>query len=111
MTDWAAKRLAELEAVAPIRREKKEPFAKVPLWWAAEAAKATRTPKALVWVELLHVAWKAKSLTFPFPCGKLERKGVSRETRRRALRELEAVGLIRVGWRHGKTPLVTIAVL
>jgi hypothetical protein len=108
MNDWAKKRLAELEAAAPVKREKKEPFAKVPLRWAAEAVKATRTPKALVWIELLHLAWKAGGPTFPVPCGKLEKKGVDRTTRRRALRELEAAGLIQVAWKHGKTPLVTL---
>jgi hypothetical protein len=111
MNDWAKKRIRELRAAAPAQRKRAEPFVKVPLWWAEAAAKATRTPKALVWVELLHVSWKTKKLTFPLPCGKLEKKGVSRETRRRALRELEAAGLIKVAWRHGKTPAVTILIL
>ena len=73
--------------------------------------KPARTPKALVWVELLHVSWKTGSRTFPLPCGRLEKKGVGRETRRRALRELEAAGLISVTWQHGKTPIVSIVVL
>ena len=111
MNDWARKRIQELKAAAPVKRKKAEPFVRVPLWWAEAAAKATRTPKALVWVELLHVSWKTKRLTFPLPCGRLEKKGVSRETRRRALRELGAAGLIKVVWQHGKTPIVTIVVL
>jgi hypothetical protein len=93
------------------RKRQREAFVKVPLWWAQAAAKATRTPKGLVWVELLHVAWKAKSLTFSLPAGQLEKKGVPRETRRRALRELEAAGLIKVAWLHGKTPHVSIVLL
>jgi hypothetical protein len=98
-----------LDTPAPTKREKKkEPFAKVPLRWAEEAAKATRTPKALVWIELLHAAWRKGGPTFPFPCGKLEKRGVDREVRRRALHQLEAAGLIRVAWQHGKTPVVTI---
>jgi len=109
MNDWVKKRLAELEAAAPVKREKKEPFAKVPLRWAAVAARATKTTKCLVWIELLHMAWRKGSPTFPLPCGKLEKRGVSRETRRRALRELETAGLIQVEWKHGKTPVVTIA--
>ncbi len=111
MNDWAEKRMQKLKAAAPVKRKKAEPFVKVPLWWAEAAAKATKTTKSLVWVELLHVSWKTKRLTFSLPCGKLEKKGVSRETRRRALRELEAAGLINVTWRHGKTPVVTIVVL
>jgi hypothetical protein len=93
-------------------KQRKEPaFGKVPLWWAAEAAKATKTPKALVWVRLLHLSWKAKSLTFPLPNGKLESDGVSRFAKYRALRELEAAGLIVVERRHGKTVMVSIVCL
>ena len=89
----------------------KEQFVKVPLWWAEAAAKATNTPKALVWVRLLHLSWKAKSLTFPVPNGKLEKAGVPRYVKYRALRELEVAGLITVERRHGKTAVVTIVVL
>jgi hypothetical protein len=41
----------------------KDLFVKVPLWWAAAAAKATRTPGFMVCIELLHASWKAKSVT------------------------------------------------
>jgi hypothetical protein len=92
-------------------KKPKEPFVKVPLWWAAEAAKATKTPKAMVWIQLLHIAWKADSSTFPLPNGKLDNKGVSRFAKYRALRELEVAGLIVVERRHGKTPLVSIVCL
>jgi hypothetical protein len=111
MDDWAKQRLAQLHAAAPTKRKKPELFVKVPLWWAAKAAKATKTPKALVWVRLLHLAWKAKSLTFPLPNGKLEDNGVSRFAKYRALRELEAAGLIVVERRHGKTVMVSIVAL
>jgi hypothetical protein len=90
---------------------KSGPFVKVPLWWAVEAAKATKTPKALVWIRLLHMVWKTNSPTFPLPNGKLENEGVSRFAKYRALRELEAAGLIVVERRHGKSPLVSIVCL
>jgi hypothetical protein len=93
------------------KRQKEPPFVKVPLWWAAAAVKATKTPKALVWIRLLHLSWKAKSLTFPLPNGKLESDGVSRFAKYRALRELEAAGLIVVERRHGKTMVVSIVCL
>ena len=93
------------------KRRKEPPFVKVPLWWAAEATKATKTPKALVCIELLHRAWKAKSSTFSLPNGRLSKNGVSREIKRRALRDLEAAGLITVERRHGKTARVTLVVL
>jgi hypothetical protein len=111
MNEWAKKRLQELKAAAPVKRKKADPFVKVPLWWAEAAAKATRTLKALVWIELLHAVWKAKSATFSFPSGKLNKRGASRHTKRRALRELEAAGLITIEWRKGKNPIVTLVAL
>lgn len=92
-------------------RKSKDAFVKVPLWWAAEAAKATRMPRMLVLVELLYRSWKAKSLTFPLPNGTLEKKGVGREAKRRVLRDLEAAGLVTVDRCHNKAPLVTLVVL
>jgi hypothetical protein len=111
MDDWAKRKLAELRAATPAKRKKAEPFVKVPLWWAVEAAKATNTAKALVWIELLHASWKAKSLTFPLPNGRLKKAGVSRFVKYRVLRELEKAKLITVKWRHGKSAVVTLVVL
>jgi hypothetical protein len=62
---WHEQRRRELEARAPAKRKKGEPFVKMPLWWAAAAAKASRSPGMVVCVELLRAAWKANSLTFP----------------------------------------------
>ena len=84
---------------------------KVPLWWAEAAARATRTPKAFVWVWLLHLAWEAKSSTFPLPNERIEKRGVGRQAKRRALCELEAAGLITVQRRSRKTPIVTLVCL
>jgi hypothetical protein len=83
-------------------------FVKVPLWWAEQAARATGTPKAFVWIWLLHLAWKAKSNTFPLPNGQLRDHSVHRNTKDRALRELEAAGLIQVIRKTRKTPVVTL---
>ena len=108
---WYVRRRRELEAAAPVKRKKVEPFVKVPLWWIAEATKATNTRKALVCIELLHAAWKAKRMTFPLPNGRLEKLGVSREAKRRALYELERAGLITVDRPTRKTPIVTLVLL
>jgi hypothetical protein len=89
----------------------KDPFVKVPLWWAEAAAKATRTPRFMVCIELLHASWKAKSLTFPASNRRLEKAGVSREVKRRVLRDLEAAGLITIERRRGCSPRVTLVVL
>jgi hypothetical protein len=92
-------------------KSKKDPFVRLPLWFAVEAAKATKTPAALVWVELVYQSWKAKSLTFPLSNGRLKKAGVSREIKRRALRDLERAGLIMVERRHGRAPRVTLVAL
>jgi hypothetical protein len=109
---WHVRRLRELEAMAPVKRKREvEPFVKVPLWWAAAAAKAVRAPDMLVCIELLRASWKAKSLTFPLPNGRLKRAGVSRKIKSRVLRDLEGAGLIVVDGRHGKTPNITLTAL
>jgi hypothetical protein len=105
------RRRCELEARAPVKRKQAEEFVKVPRWWAAEAAKATRMPRMLVLLELLHRSWKARSLTFPLPNGSLGKKGAGREAKRRVLRDLERAGLITVERRHRKAPIVTLVVL
>jgi hypothetical protein len=91
--------------------EQKDPFVKLPLWWANAAAKATKTPRAVVWVALVYTAWRKRSLTFSLPNGQLKKLGVSREVKRRALRDLEKAGLIVVDRRHGKSPQVVIVAL
>jgi len=108
---WYLRRRRELEAAAPVKRKKTETFVKVPMWWFAAAAKATNTPRALVCIELLYASWKAGSLTFPLPNGRLKIQGVSRETKRRALADLEQAGLITVERRARKTVIVTLASL
>ena len=90
------------------RKRQREQFVKIPLWWAEQAARATKTPQAYVWIWLLRLAWEAKAKTFPLPNQKLRQAGVSCEIKRRALAKLEVAGLLKVERRHGKTPVVTL---
>jgi hypothetical protein len=108
---WSVKRLRELEVAAPVKRRKTEAFVKVPLWWIARATKATNTGRALVCIELLYAAWKAKRPTFPLPNGRLTKLGINRNTKRRALYDLERAGLITVERPPHKTPIITLVVL
>jgi hypothetical protein len=92
-------------------KTKKDAFIKVPLWWAEQAAQATKTPQAMVWLWLLHLSWKEHSPTFKLPNGRLAVRGVSHDAKRRALQNLETAGLIQVFRERGKSPTVTLLYL
>ena len=108
MDALAERRQSESEEEAPKKKRKVEPFVKVPLWWIQQAATTTKSSTTLVCIELLHRSWKAKSPTFPLPNGNLRKLGVSREIKRRVLRDLERDGLITVERPTRKTPIVTL---
>jgi hypothetical protein len=108
MDDFAKRRLAELHAAAPVKREKAKPFAIVELEAAAKAFAAMKCPKAMIYVWLMHQARKTGKRVVPVPSGALARLGVLRETKRRGLRELEAGGVIAVNWKSRKTPVATL---
>jgi hypothetical protein len=94
-------------AAGPTKR-KAEPFVQVPLWWIERMTRATGTARAFVGLWLLYLAWKTKSNKVTLPNGQLEARGVSRKVKSRALRQLEAAGLIKVSRRKYKTPTVTL---
>jgi hypothetical protein len=108
VNDWAKQRKAKLEAVAPVKRKKVAKFSKVPLSWATEAAAATNTRKAMMWVWLLHRSWERNSLTITVPGNTLQKYGITRGIKRRALLELEEAGLITVERRASKNPIATL---
>jgi hypothetical protein len=94
---------------APVKRKKKaEPFVQVPLWWIETAAKDIRSPTTLVLIELLRARWKTQSSTFPLSNARLRKLGVSREVKRRVLRDLERRPVILVERSRGKAPRVTL---
>jgi hypothetical protein len=108
MNEYAKKRIAELEAMAPTGRTKKtDAFIKVPLWFAAVGAEATRSPALLVVVYVLYCGWKAKGRSFVLANGWLERRGVSRKVKSRVLHALERYQLITVKRRPRKNPRIT----
>ena len=51
----------------PSKAKARDSFVQVPLWWAEQAAQATKTPQAMVWLWLLHLSWKEHSPTFTLP--------------------------------------------
>lgn len=109
MDEWVKRRLVELEAKAPVKHKKVKPFvSRIELGTAAKAFAATGCTKAMVWLWLLHQAWKTGKKTIIVPNGALAEYGVSRKVKYSALRQLEEAGLIIVEWRSRKTPVVTL---
>ena len=79
----------------------------VPLTQAAMMAKATKTTKAMVWLVVLYEWWANKGKPFTLSNKKLAGYGVTHDTKRRALRELEAAGFITVKQDGKCAPVVT----
>ena len=59
---------------------------------AEQAARATSTPKAFVWIWLLHMAWRVNNSTFTISNEQLRTFGVHRNSKYQVLRELERAG-------------------
>ena len=85
-------------------------FAPVGLEWAAEIAKRTRSPAFAVKIALAYMIWRTGSHTFSLTNTLLDRLGVSREGKRRALANLERDGVIQVEKRGRRAPIVTVLV-
>jgi hypothetical protein len=86
------------------QRGKEEEFVKLMGWWAARAGEDAKQEEVLLCYELLRRAWKKPGESFVLP----NRKGVSRKLRYRALRNYERAGMLKVEWRRGKSPIITL---
>jgi hypothetical protein len=103
---------ADIRADPPVKRtrDKANDFAQVPLKWAADVAKATNSPGYMVLVLLAYLAWKTKSPTFILSNDHLNRYGIKREVKHRALARLEKAGVILVQRRGRRAPLITLLI-
>ena len=81
-------------------KQKQQAFAIIPLWWAERGGLV----EVLVCTDLLHRAWKAKGKSFILP----NPRGVDPKIKYRVLRKLEQSGLVKVEWRTGKSPTITM---
>jgi hypothetical protein len=110
MDDYAKRRLAELHAAAPAKHKKTAAFAVILLQEAAKAFAVANCPKATLWLWLwlLHQTRKTGKRTVAVPNGAVAKYGISREMKRRALRQWEAAGLVAVERGSRKTPVVTL---
>jgi DNA-binding FadR family transcriptional regulator len=71
-------------------------------------AQAARSPRTVIMVMLMHLAWQAKGQPFPFTNEALKKYGVSRNVKRKVLAALEAEGLIKVERSRTRSPIVTV---
>ena len=94
----------EVKGLRPMKRRWTRAFALMPLKETASMFGAMNQPKAMVATVLCYQAWKAKGKPFALSNALLARYGVHRNTKYRALTELEAAGLIRLE-RRGKQAL------
>ena len=105
--DWSKIRVREFWQDG-LPRKRAEPFALLPLGWAAQAAAATNTRRALVWVWLVQQARRTGCNTVTTSNEALASYGVSRKMKTLALRQLQEAGLVTVERPPGKAPIVTL---
>jgi hypothetical protein len=86
-----------------------EPFLQIPHKAIVAGSKVLRgTKQFLVWLYLFHRVWADKRRTVALPNQTLSTWGVGRREKYKALRKLEAAGLIAVEWRQRRSPIVTL---
>jgi hypothetical protein len=92
---------------AKIRKRRRQ-FVMVPMWWVeklGEAPLATGSTHQVA-CYLWHLDWKNHGKPFKLPNGMLQYDGICRQSKWRALVDLERRGLITVGRRRRKSPII-----
>jgi hypothetical protein len=102
--------LAVKQAVAPAKIEKRsKDFVRFPMSWYERLKKPPATGVTLlVALHLLHLDWRNHGKPFTLANGMLEFDGISRQSKWRALGELEKRGLITIQRRPSKSPIVQV---
>jgi hypothetical protein len=91
-------------------RKRREQFVMVPMRWYEKLANPPPTNRCtcLVALYVLHLHWKSHGKPSKLANGMLRYDGVSRYSKRRALKDLERRGLITIEWRPKKSPIVHV---
>ena len=89
------------------RRARNRDFVMVPMAWVDRLKGAEGSAIFFVEIHILHQDWRTSGKPVPVSNKALRGAGVSRWSKWRALRELEARGLIQVEHRDGRSPLAT----
>jgi hypothetical protein len=98
----------EVKGLRPVKRRWTRAFALMPLKETASMFRAMSQPKAMVATVLRYQAWKAKGRSFALSNALLAKYGVHRNSKYRAIAELEAAGLIQVERRGKRAPIITL---
>src|SRR5215204_3763989 len=99
--------LSKNQATRTTKAEKRQPFIMMPWLWYERLDGATgRTHR--VALMLLHLHWKSKGQPIKLTNVQLRMLGVSRQSKWRALHDLQGRGLITVEHRPNRSPLVRL---
>jgi hypothetical protein len=99
-------RQSKQREAARLRKKRENDFVMVSLSTAATAMKGQ--PRALVWIQLLRLAFEEHSLEVRLSNARLAELGVDRWAKYRALEELEEAGLLEVTRQPGRATLVKL---
>jgi hypothetical protein len=91
------------------RARNSEHFVMVPLGWLARLNGAFGQTWHLT-IVLLYLHWRDNGRPITLANCTVKGDGIPRETKRRALRDLERRGLVRVDWRQRKSPIVQVLI-
>jgi len=94
-------------AAAKPRRQNRE-FVRLTREQFDRLTKAKRPSTERVFLHLLFLTWRSPDKPVVLANTGLVAKGIDRHAKRRALLELEALGLIRVERRYRKSPIITV---
>jgi hypothetical protein len=92
---------------AKIRKRRKQ-FVLVPMWWVEKLGEAPLATGAThqIACHLCHLDWKNHGKPFKLPNGMLKYDGISRQSKWRALADLERRKLIVIERRRRKSPVI-----
>jgi hypothetical protein len=82
-------------------------FVKVPVTWVQNLAGAPGQTYALA-LHILFQHFRERGAAITLANRTIERDGIPGQSKRRALRDLERRGLVRVDWRPNKSPIVRV---
>jgi hypothetical protein len=91
-------------------RKRREQFVKLPMTWYEKISRPAlrcRFTCLVAWY-LLYLNWKNRGKPFKLANGMLNYDGLSRDSKMRALRDLERRGLITVERRSRKSPIIHV---